>query len=119
MLHPKTDIRSMFNKTPGQNYASAAEPVPPVITAEAVAAVVVVPAEKKKAIKRDEIDVLCDAYYKAYAGEKIKGIINHDMVSVKETLKETDFFPFFCASCHPAYPRRHETLSLSLLIVYF
>ena len=48
MLHPKTDIRSMFNKTPGQNYASAAEPVPPVITAEAVAAVVVVPAEKKK-----------------------------------------------------------------------
>jgi hypothetical protein len=88
MLHPKTDIRSMFNKTPGQNYASAAEPVPPIIITETIAAVVVVPAEKKKAIKRDEIDVLCDAYYKAYAGEKIKGIINHDMVSVKETLKE-------------------------------
>jgi hypothetical protein len=86
MLHPKTDIRSMFNKTPGQNYASAAEPA--VITTQAIAAVVV-PAEKnKKAIKRDEIDILCDAYYKAYSGEKIKGIINHDMVSVKETLKE-------------------------------
>ena len=52
LLHPKTDIRSMFNKTPGQNYASAAEPVPPVITAEAVAAVVVVPpAEKKRQSK--------------------------------------------------------------------
>jgi hypothetical protein len=87
MLHPKTDIRSMFNKTPGQNYASAAEPA--VITTQAIAAVVVPPAEKnKKAIKRDEIDILCDAYYKAYSGEKIKGIINHDMVSVKETLKE-------------------------------
>ena len=86
MLHPKTDIRSMFNKTPGQNYASAAEPA--VITTQAIAAVGV-PAEKnKKAIKRDEIDILCDAYYKAYSGEKIKGIINHDMVSVKETLKE-------------------------------
>jgi hypothetical protein len=85
MLHPKTDIRSMFNKTPGQNYASVAEPV---ITTQAIAAVVV-PAEKnKKAIKRDEIDVLCDAYYKAYSGEKIKGIINHDVESVKETLKE-------------------------------
>ena len=45
LLHPKTDIRSMFNKTPGQNCASAAVP------AEAVAAVVV-PAEKKGNQKR-------------------------------------------------------------------
>ena len=46
LLHPKTDIRSMFNKTPGQNCASAAVPVPvpPVITA----AIAAVPAEKKK-----------------------------------------------------------------------
>lgn len=85
MLHPKTDIRSMFNKTPGQNYASAA--VPPVVTV--AIAVAPPPAEKnKKAIKRDEIDVLCDAYYKAYTGEKCKGIVNHDEKSVKETLKE-------------------------------
>ena len=85
MLHPKTDIRSMFNKTPGENCASVAEPI---IITETIAAVVV-PAEKNiKPIKRDEIDVLCDAYYKAYSGEKIKGIINHDVASVKETLKE-------------------------------
>uniref|UniRef100_A0A6C0I1F3 Uncharacterized protein n=1 Tax=viral metagenome TaxID=1070528 RepID=A0A6C0I1F3_9ZZZZ len=84
MLHPKTDIRSMFNKTPGQNYAE-----PAVITTQAIAAVVV-PAEKKKAIKRDEIDVLCDAYYKAYTGDKFKGIINHDVASVKETFKEIE-----------------------------
>jgi hypothetical protein len=86
LLHPKTDIRSMFNKTPGQNCASAAVPVPvpPVITA----AIAAVPAEKKKAIKRDEIDVLCDAYYKAYTGDKCKGIVNNDVDSVKKTLKE-------------------------------
>ena len=82
LLHPKTDIRSMFNKTPGQNYVSAAVPV------EAVAPVVVAPAEKKKAIKRDVIDVLCDAYYKAYTGDKCDGIVNYDVESVKETLKE-------------------------------
>lgn len=86
LLHPKTDIRSMFNKTPGQNYAPAAEPA--VISTQAIAAVVVPSEKNKKVIKRDEIDILCDAYYKAYSGEKIKGIINHDMVSVKETLKE-------------------------------
>ena len=88
MLHPKTDIRSMFNKTPGQNYACEEVPMPMVTAAAAVAAVVVTAEKNKKAIKRDEIDVLCDAYYKAYTGEKIKGIINHDMASVKETLKE-------------------------------
>ena len=86
MFHPKNDIRSMFNKTPGQNYTSAA--VPPVVTTVAIA-VAPPPAEKnKKAIKRDEIDVLCDAYYKAYTGEKCKGFVNHDEKSVKETLKE-------------------------------
>ena len=86
MFHPKNDIRSMFNKTPGQNYTSAA--VPPVVTTVAIA-VAPPPAEKnKKAIKRDEIDVLCDAYYKAYTGEKCKGIVNHDEKSVKKTLKE-------------------------------
>ena len=91
LLHPKNDIRSMFNKKLGQNYASASAcasvPVP-VITSEAVAAVVVVPAEKKKAIKRDEIDVLCDAYYKVYTVDKCKGIVNYDVESVKATLKE-------------------------------
>jgi hypothetical protein len=88
LLHPKTDIRSMFNKISGQNCASAAVPVPPpVITAEAVATVVV-PTEKKKANKRDEIESLCDAYYKAYTGDKCKGIVNHDVESVKKTLKE-------------------------------
>ena len=76
MFHPKNDIRSMFNKTPGQNYTSAA--VPPVVTTVAIA-VAPPPAEKnKKAIKRDEIDVLCDAYYKAYTGEKCKVIVNND-----------------------------------------
>ena len=86
MFHPKNDIRSMFNKTPGQNYTSAA--VPPVVTTVAIA-IAPPPAEKnKKAIKRDEIDVLCDAYYKAYTGEKCKGFVNHDEKSVKETLKE-------------------------------
>jgi len=86
MLHPKTDIRSMFNKTPGENCASVA--MPAVITTQAIAAVSPPSEKNKKAIKRDEIDVLCDAYYKAYTGEKIKGIINHDVASVKETLKE-------------------------------
>jgi ABC-type dipeptide/oligopeptide/nickel transport system ATPase subunit len=91
MLHPKTDIRSMFNKTPGQNYASEV----PIMVTEAMAdvvvpIVVVPPAEKKKAIKRDEIDVLCDSYYKAYTGDKCKGIVNHDVASVKETLKEIE-----------------------------
>ena len=86
MFHPKNDIRSMFNKTPGQHYTSAA--VPPVVTTVAIA-IAPPPAEKnKKAIKRDEIDVLCDAYYKAYTGEKCKGFVNHDEKSVKETLKE-------------------------------
>jgi len=93
MLHPKTDIRSMFNKTPGQNDVVSAER--PAITTEAIAdvvvpIVVVPPAEKKKAIKRDEIDVLCDSYYKAYTGDKCKGIVNHDVASVKETLKEIE-----------------------------
>ena len=82
MLHPKTDIRSMFNKT------VVAVP-PPVVSVAIAVAPPPPPTEKnKKAIKRDEIDVLCDAYYKAYTGEKCKGIVNHDEKSVKETLKE-------------------------------
>ena len=80
MLHPKTDIRSMFNKT--------VVAVPPPVVSVAIA-VAPPPTEKnKKAIKRDEIDVLCDAYYKAYTGEKCKGIVNYDVESVKATLKE-------------------------------
>ena len=43
---------------------------------------------EKNAIKRDEIDVLCDAYYKAYVGDKCNGIVNHDAESVKKTFKE-------------------------------
>ena len=82
MLHPKTDIRSMFNKT------VVAVP-PPVVSVAIAVAPPPPPTEKnKKAIKRDEIDVLCDASYKAYTGEKCKGIVNHDEKSVKETLKE-------------------------------
>ena len=87
MFHPKNDIRSMFNKTPGQNDTTVAVP-PPVVTVAIPVAPPSLPEKNKKAVKRDEIDVLCDAYYKAYTGEKCKGIVNHDEKSVKETLKE-------------------------------
>jgi hypothetical protein len=91
MLHPKTDIRSMFNKNSGQNTHDAHVIFASEAAVSAISAVSIPPPpleKNKKVIKRDEIDVLCDAYYKAYTGDKCKGIVNHDVESVKETLKE-------------------------------
>ena len=84
----------MFNNTRGGGHAHVAT-----ITASEVAAATLTsdaaqPAttgtgtEKKKTTKKDELDSLCDAYYKAYSGEKCNGIVNHDPESVKETFKE-------------------------------
>ena len=48
-------------------------------------------AEKKKTTKItkiDPIESLCNAYYKAYTGDKCKGIVNHDVDSMREMLKD-------------------------------
>jgi len=68
MLHPKTDIRSIFNKTPGQNCASAAAPV---ITVAIVSSPP--PHEKnKKVIKKNKIKFIFNAYLKTTTGKKHK-----------------------------------------------
>jgi len=97
MLHPKSDIRSMFNNTRGGGHAHVATMTASEVAATAstiVASIIstaVDTAEKKKTTKItkiDPIESLCNAYYKAYTGDKCKGIVNHDAESVKEMLKD-------------------------------
>lgn len=94
--HPKSDIRSMFDKMRGHPHSHAhthaettrATTTPATTTPATQVTATAATVAEKKAIKRDEIDVLCDAYYKVYVGDKCNGIVNHDAESVKETLSE-------------------------------
>lgn len=72
MLHPKSDIRSMFKTQNTREHVVVA----PAAVTEAVSiastivasiiAIAVDTAEKEKTTKKDELESLCDAYYKAY-----------------------------------------------------
>jgi hypothetical protein len=90
MLHPKSDIRSMFNKIRGHVNANVhVEKTMAIEVASTGASAAVSTVEKKKTTtKKNDIDSLCDAYYKSYTGDKCNGIVNHDVASVKEILKE-------------------------------
>jgi len=87
----------MFNNTRGGGHAHVATMTASEVAATAstiVASIIstaVDTAEKKKTTKItkiDPIESLCNAYYKAYTGDKCKGIVNHDAESVKEMLKD-------------------------------
>jgi len=97
MLHPKSDIRSMFNNTREGGHAhvgtmTASEVASTAATIVAsIISTAVDTAEKKKTTKItkiDPIESLCNAYYKAYTGDKCKGIVNHDVDSMREMLKD-------------------------------
>ena len=81
MLHPKSDIRSIFDNTRNmREHVVAAAVTEAVSTAATIVASIIASAvdiaEKKKTVKKDEMDSLCDAYYKAYYNNGIlKNII--------------------------------------------
>ena len=76
MLHPKSDIRSMFETQNVREHVVTAAAAAAAAVTEAVSiaativasiiAIAVDTAEKKKTTKKDEMESLCDAYYKAY-----------------------------------------------------
>ena len=74
MLHPKSDIRSMFETQNVREHVVTAAAAAAVTEAVSIAATIVASiiaiavdtAEKKKTTKKDEMESLCDAYYKAY-----------------------------------------------------
>jgi len=87
----------MFNNTRGGGHAHVATMTASEVAATAstiVASIIstaVDTAEKKKTTKItkiDPIESLCNAYYKAYTGDKCKGIVNHDVDSMREMLKD-------------------------------